>query len=50
LLASVLEIVRDVAARGDAALFDYTAKFDRYELSAATVEVTEEEKRRRCPA
>ena len=45
LLATVMEIVRDVAARGDAALFDYTAKFDRYELSAATVEVTEEEKK-----
>ena len=45
LLATVMEIVRDVAARGDAALFDYTAKFDRYELTAATVEVTEEEKK-----
>jgi histidinol dehydrogenase len=45
LLATVMEIVRDVAARGDAALFDYTAKFDRYELTATTVEVTEEEKK-----
>ena len=45
LLAAVVDIVRDVAARGDAALFDYTAKFDNYELSAATVEVTEEEKK-----
>ena len=45
LLATVMEIVRDVAARGDAALFDYTAKFDRYEMTAATVEVTEEEKK-----
>ena len=45
LLATVMEIVRDVATRGDAALFDYTAKFDRYELSAATMEVTEEEKK-----
>jgi len=45
LLATVMEIVRDVAARGDAALFDYTAKFDRYELTAATVEVTDEEKK-----
>ncbi|MEN6374173.1 MAG: histidinol dehydrogenase [Smithella sp.] len=44
LLATVVDIVSDVAARGDAALFDYTAKFDNYELSAATVEVTEEEK------
>jgi histidinol dehydrogenase len=32
--------VRDVAVRGDVALFQYTAKFDRYELTAATVEVT----------
>ncbi len=45
LLATVVEIVRDVAAKGDAALFDYTAKFDRYELSAATMEVTDEEKK-----
>jgi len=40
LLLDVTEIVRDVAARGDEALFQYTAKFDRYELTAATVEVT----------
>jgi len=40
LLSDVTEIVRDVAARGDEALFQYTAKFDRYELTAATVEVT----------
>src|SRR5664280_26167 len=40
LLSDVTEIVRDVAARGDEALFRYTAKFDRYELTAATVEVT----------
>lgn len=45
LLATVTEIISDVAARGDAALFDYTAKFDKYELSAATVEVTDEEKK-----
>ncbi len=45
LLASVVEIVRDVAVRGDEALFEYTAKFDQYELSAATVEVTAEERK-----
>ncbi len=45
LLATVAGIVRDVAARGDAALFDYTARFDKYELTAETVEVTEEEKK-----
>jgi histidinol dehydrogenase len=36
--------VRDVAVRGDEALFQYTAKFDRYELTAATVEVTPAER------
>lgn len=44
LLADVTEIVRDVAVRGDEALFQYTAKFDRYELTAATVEVTPAER------
>lgn len=45
LLATVAEIVRDVAERGDAALFDYTSKFDKYELTAETVEVSAEEKK-----
>ncbi|PKN73714.1 MAG: histidinol dehydrogenase, partial [Deltaproteobacteria bacterium HGW-Deltaproteobacteria-10] len=45
LLASVVEIVREVAVRGDEALFEYTSKFDRYELSAATVEVTADERK-----
>jgi histidinol dehydrogenase len=45
LLASVAEIVRDVGSRGDEALFDYTAKFDKYELTAATAEVTAEERK-----
>jgi histidinol dehydrogenase len=45
LLSDVTEIVRDVAARGDEALFQYTAKFDQYELTAATVEVTPTEKK-----
>ena len=44
LLSDVTEIVRDVAARGDEALFQYTAKFDRYELTADTVEVTPAER------
>jgi histidinol dehydrogenase len=44
LLSDVAEIVRDVAVRGDEALFQYTAKFDRYELTAATVEVTPAER------
>jgi histidinol dehydrogenase len=46
LLSDVAEIVRNVAARGDEALFQYTAKFDRYELTAATVEVTPAEKKK----
>jgi histidinol dehydrogenase len=45
LLASVAEIVRDVGSRGDEALFDYTAKFDKYELTAATAEVTAKERK-----
>jgi len=45
LLSSVAEIVNDVAVRGDEALFQYTAKFDRYELTAATVEVTDDERK-----
>jgi histidinol dehydrogenase len=45
LLSDVTEIVRDVAARGDEALFQYTAKFDRYELTTATVEVTPAERK-----
>jgi histidinol dehydrogenase len=45
LLSDVTGIVRDVAVRGDEALFQYTAKFDRYELTAATVEVTPAERK-----
>ena len=45
LLASVAEIVRDVAVKGDEALFHYTKKFDKYELNAATMEVTPEERK-----
>jgi len=40
LLSSVAEIVGNVAAKGDEALFHYTAKFDRHELNEKTVEVT----------
>ena len=45
LLSAVAEIVEDIARKGDAALFHYTKRFDKYELSAATVEVTPEEKK-----
>jgi len=40
---TVKAIIADVRQRGDAALFDYTARFDRLELTAATLEVTEAE-------
>jgi histidinol dehydrogenase len=41
--AAARAIVRDVAARGDAALFEATTKFDRLELTADTVRVTASE-------
>lgn len=37
------EILADVRARGDAAVLDYTAKFDRLDLTAETLRVPEEE-------
>jgi len=46
LLSSVAKIVRDVAEQGDRALFQYTARFDGYQLSAATVEATAVEKKK----
>ena len=45
LLSSAAEIVNDVAVRGDDALFEYTAKFDGHQLTAATVEATASEKK-----
>ena len=45
LLATVAEIIRDVTVKGDEALFAYTAKFDGHQLSAATVEVTDKERK-----
>jgi histidinol dehydrogenase len=45
LLSSVAEIVSNVAARGDEALFHYTAKFDGHELNEKTVEVTPAERK-----
>jgi histidinol dehydrogenase len=39
----VKNILRDVAARGDAALFEYTAKFDGYDVSPQTVQASPEE-------
>ena len=39
----VKDIVRDVRERGDAALFEYTERFDGAKLDAASVQVTPEE-------
>src|ERR1700761_3332985 len=41
--AAVRAIVADVAARGDAALGEYTRKFDRLDLDRAGLRVTPEE-------
>jgi histidinol dehydrogenase len=41
--AAVRDIVADVAARGDAALFEFTEKFDRLPLTAATLAVSRSE-------
>ena len=41
--ATVAAIIADVRRRGDAALCEYTAKFDRLELTAATMEVGQKE-------
>ena len=41
--ASVQEIIENVKTRKDAAVFEYTEKFDHVVLSASTVEVTQKE-------
>jgi histidinol dehydrogenase len=41
--ATVADILRDVELRGDAALIDYTRRFDRLELSPAGLRVGEDE-------
>lgn len=40
---TVADIVNDVRKRGDAALFEYTKKFDRFDLSKDNILVTREE-------
>jgi histidinol dehydrogenase len=42
LVGEVSEIIRDVRARGDAALLDYTARFDGVQLRASELRVSEE--------
>ncbi|MGJ5619726.1 histidinol dehydrogenase [Sulfitobacter sp. MF3-043] len=41
--AVVADIIADVRARGDAAVFDLTAKFDRITLTSDTLRITSEE-------
>ena len=41
--ATVKEVIRKIRAEGDAALFDYTERFDHVRLTAETVQVTREE-------
>ncbi len=45
LLANVAQIIHDVSVRGDEALFHYTKKFDGHDLTAATLEVTDTERK-----
>lgn len=40
---TVNEIIADVRARKDQALFEYTSRFDKCELTKETIKVTEEE-------
>jgi len=40
---AVENIVREVALRGDEAVFEYTLRFDGYDLNAASVQLTREE-------
>lgn len=41
--AAARVIVDDVRARGDAALFEYTRRFDRFDLTAETIRVSDNE-------
>jgi histidinol dehydrogenase len=41
--AQVAAIVEDVRLRGDAALIEYTKRFDRFEVTAATLQVSKSE-------
>lgn len=50
--AAVAAILADVRARGDAAVVEYTRKFDRFELTADTMRISEDDiaaARARCP-
>ncbi len=47
---TVKQIIADICQRGDAALFELTARFDRLSLDAASVEVSSEEIESACAA
>ncbi|MCC1495015.1 histidinol dehydrogenase [Cognatishimia sp. F0-27] len=47
---TVAAIIADVRARGDAALIDYTQRFDRLTLTAETVRLSESDMDRYCAA
>jgi histidinol dehydrogenase len=46
LLSKVSTIIQDVRARGDAALIDYAARFDKYVMQPAELRIDEEDLRR----
>ena len=48
--AAVAGIIADVRARGDAAVMDYTARFDRLALTPATIRITSAEIDAACAA
>ncbi|MDJ0640891.1 MAG: histidinol dehydrogenase [Paracoccaceae bacterium] len=41
--ATVADIIADVRARGDAALFELTARFDRFELTPETLKINDDD-------
>lgn len=42
-LRTVLDIIDDVRKRGNEALYDYTLKFDRYDIKNNSIEITKDE-------
>src|SRR5262245_61709418 len=48
--SAVAEIVRDVRTRGDAALCEYSRRFDQFELTPATIQMPADEIKRHAAA
>ncbi|MFW5701299.1 MAG: histidinol dehydrogenase, partial [Cyclobacteriaceae bacterium] len=40
---SVKKIINEIKSKGDTALFEFTKKFDKVEISSDTIKITEEE-------